>query len=213
MQVTMIIGHGTSPAGRGGGEFIDLADRVVRMWECAWQSPEDHGTKYTHGILETHQKVLERFYRNPSPRPSRGWIVSHLDEHGIRPRNHSLPDCSRVWDQRIWIEDPQLGQIVGGRGERSKWELTRGGFAGCWAIQTAAAGDLVVMVGCDNLERGRAQPLANAFPAEYLASPACAGVADYVGGAAKTGNHDFAAERRLLELLADMRQVVLQWGL
>lgn len=213
MQVTCVIGHGTTPQGRGWGEFIDVADRVIRMWECDWQAPVDLGVRYTHGILEDHYKVLRRFYAHNKETPSRGWVVSHLEDHSVRARELSTPPNSIVWDQRLWTQDPQLGQIVGGRGERVKWELTRGGFAGCWALQTAAAGDLVVMIGCDNIEHGRAAPLSSAFPDAYLASPACAGVADYVGGAARTGNHDFAAEKRLLELLADMRQVVLQWGL
>jgi hypothetical protein len=211
---TVIVGHGLSPEGRGWGERIDAADRVVRMWEWHWQQPDDYGRRYDHGIIETHCGVLKRFWDHNQRQPTKGWVASYL--HQVETRGQlariRIPDRTETWDQRLWIDDPWLGGAVGGVGETGAWELTRGGFAACWALQTSQHGDEVVMVGCDNLMAGVALPIEAGFPKAYRQAPATASFKDYKAGVTKTGNHDFPAEAELLTLLAGGRGVRLTWA-
>lgn len=210
---TVIIGHGHSPVGRGWGGVIDKADRVVRMWEWHWQDVADYGRRYDYGIIETHCGVLRRFWDHNQRLPTKGWIASYL--YQVEKRGHlariRIPERTETWDQRLWVGDPRLGGAVGGVGVTGEWELTRGGFAACWALQTSWSGDEVVMVGCDNLLAGIALPIHDAFPQAYRQSPATASFKDYVVGVTKTGNHDFPAEGELLNRLAHMRGVRLTW--
>ncbi len=209
---TVVIGHGGSPVGQGWGRVIDSASRVVRMWNCAWQDPVDYGRRYTHGIIEAHPKFIRNFQRFNQLQPWVGWVASYLDGWGRRAGHpYRVPPKCETHDQRLWIEDPQLGGKVGGVGETGRWELTRGGFAGMWAIMTSRPGDQVTMVGCDNLRGGIALPVAEGFPLAYRRDPATESFQDYVVGALKTGNHDFPAERRLLQLYARQRHIDLAW--
>lgn len=211
--MTAVIGHGGSVTGRRWGAWIDQHHRVVRMWENAWQDAGDYGALYTHGIIETHPAILRRFYVMNQRQPSVGWVASYLEQFDRYPgTGRKIPPRTETVDQRQWIADPQLGGKIGGRGEREAWELTRGGFAGMWAIMTSAVGDIVNMIGCDNLRGGIALPVDEAFPAAYRRDPATASFGDYVVGAERTGNHHFAAERDLLELYAQKRMVSLRWA-
>lgn len=173
------------------------------MWEWAWQTPDDYGTRYDFGIIETHRQILKRFDERNTREPSSGWVASILMLfHGL---DEALPTRTQLVDQRRWLQ--QEGRHIHGVGETGKWELTRGGIAACWAISTSGTGATVILVGCDNLRLGRALPIKDAFSVAYIEDPATASFHDYVEGATKTGNHDFAAERKLIEHMAAGRGV------
>lgn len=202
---TAIIGHGRSPERKAWGPRVNLCDRVVRMWDWDWQDPVDYGSRYDYGLIELHRLVMRRFLKHNQRTPEQGWIASKFpDWTGARPRN------SVVVDQHRWLDTE--GMAIGGRGETGRWELTRGGVAACWVLERSTAGDEVVLVGCDNLMLGITLPADEAFCAKYQASPAFWGVHDYAAGVTKSGNHDFPAERSLLEHMASRRGVALRFA-
>lgn len=178
------------------------------MWEWQWQKPADHGTRYDFGIIETHKSILDRFDEHNEREPSSGWVASILQLFaGLDDR---LPPRTQLVDQRRWtlLE----GRRIGGRGETGRWELTRGGIAACWAIETSGTGATVVLVGCDNLRAGMALPVLEAFSSAYMTAPATASFHDYVEDVSKTGNHDFPAERKLIQLMAASRGVNIHFA-
>jgi hypothetical protein len=193
-----VVGHGRSPEGRGWGSRIDACDTVVRMWDWHWQAAPDHGTRYDYGVIEVHPMTLERWAAHNCRQPARGWVASDLRRKHWSPMGHRLPPETEVIDFR---ELTRANRHMGA-GETGRWELTRGAIAACWAISKAGPGDAVVLVGCDNLRDGVALPLEQAFPQAYRLDASGPRFADYVGGATRSGNHDFAAERRLVEHLA-----------
>lgn len=194
---TIVIGHGKSPDGRGWGSRIDSAQRVVRMWNWHWQSPADHGTRYDWGLLEVHKLSMRDWKEHNQAKPQSGWIASLLLKY--RDMQKDLPDTARVVDQRQWLQ--MLPHNHQGCGATGQWQLTRGGIAACWAVMSAREGDEVILVGCDNLRAGVALPLEEAFGDAYRADPVSWSFADYQGGVTKYGNHDFPAERKLIEFL------------
>ncbi len=199
-----VIGHGRSCEGKGWGPRIDACDRVIRMWNWGCFQGPDYGTRYDYGIIEVHPQCLDEFYKHNKRKPACGYVASKLWTR--RRARHSLPEGSVVVDQRVWL-DGRDGREVGGIGETGKWELTRGGIAACWAITQSRPGDTVVLVGCDNLYVGETLPLEDAFAQRYIDDPAAAKFSDYVAGVTKSGNHDFLAERDLIELMGKRRRV------
>lgn len=195
-RVTVIVGHGKSPEGRGWGPRIDAADCVIRMWDWPWQEFSDYGIRYDWGVLETLAKVMRNWRQHNRATPAAGWIVSLLDQYAGFLRE--LPARSIIVDQRDWLRHAGSEAGVGTTG---RWELTRGGIAACWAATRALPGETIVLVGCDNLREGVALPLEAAFPAAYRAHPGAWPFTDYRGGVTKYGNHDFPAERRLIQKL------------
>jgi len=196
-----VIGHGRSPEGRGWGARIDQAATVIRMWNWHWQDSRDYGAAYHIGLLETHRKVLKQWREHNRATPERGWIASKL-ECSFLDMNMLPADCL-VINQRQWTLSSD-GRACHGRGTGPDgvWELTRGGIAACFAITHAPHGATIVLVGFDIIRGGIALPVDGAFSPAYQASGGFWGLDGYAEGVTKEGNHDYQAERRLIELLA-----------
>lgn len=178
---------------------MDACDRVVRMWEWDWQAPRDYGTRYDLGLLETCRTVLVRFKKHNKRQPRLGWLVSRL--RYLADEDVLLPTRALIVNQRQWLWSA-AGVAIGGCGATGNWELTRGSIAACWALTSAKPGDQVVLVGFDNIQLGVTLAADKAFSKECQSHPGFWGLKDYAGNKDKEGNHDFLAERRLLELLA-----------
>jgi hypothetical protein len=115
-----------------------------------------------------------------------------------------LPSNTEVIDQRVWTARyPEIGGV----GETGSWELTRGAFAACWAVSRSKPGDTVVLVGCDNMYAGITAPMDQAFCPAYRVAASTFKIHSYRAGLTKSGNHDFPAERRLIERMASIVSV------
>jgi hypothetical protein len=199
------------------------------MWDWHWQPP-DYGTRYDYGVLEVHNDMLRRFHTFSCREPREGWIASDIrvPQHRLMPVptpipkqrrradgeiQYTLPPRTELIDQRRWTKPHQAA--LGAAGETGKWELTRGGIAACWAVEKSGPGDTVVLVGCDMLHAGIAMTLEDGFPADYrqcqsISYPNWESWRRASGP--KYGNHDFPAERRLIEHLATGRGVSVQFA-
>lgn len=177
------------------------------MWDWHWQPPADYGTRYDFGLIETPAKFMRSWAEHNQRQPAIGWIASKLFG---RFAYNDMPKMTEVVDQREWVRSE--GHDIGGVGELGKWELTRGGIAACWAIVNSKAGDSVVLVGCDFLRDGVTLPADQAFAPVYIANPGSWGLAGYVAGVSKSGNHDFPAERTLIERMAAKRRVTVAFA-
>ncbi len=166
------------------------------MWNWEWQRPADHGTRYDIGLLETHRRVLQQWRAHNVATPAYGWIVSKLDGGSA----FALPMPHTLIDQQQWLT--QEGRACHGCGETGRWELTRGGIAACWAISQAPIGARVILVGFDVIKAGIAPAVDEAFSPAYQASGGFWGIDGFTPGSTKEGNHDYPAERRLIELVA-----------
>lgn len=171
------------------------------MWNWTWQDPRDYGERYDYGLLETHRRVIRQWREHNQAQPERGWLASKLFCNLADLK--ALPPGCVIIDQRQWIEHE--GKACHGCGETGVWELTRGGVAACWAITHAPHGSTIVLVGFDVIRAGIALPVEDAFSRVYMDDPAFWGMGAYKVGKTKEGNHDYPAERRLLELLAARR--------
>ncbi len=75
-----IIGHGTSPKGKGWGSRID-ENVVIRLKNPSWQEPEDYGKRVDYMVSSTEtMPVMLDYQRKPKEywaQPKRGkWAVS-----------------------------------------------------------------------------------------------------------------------------------------
>lgn len=204
----VIVGHGRSPEGRGWGPIIDSADSVVRMWNWHWQATADYGTRYDWGLIEVHKVCIRDWQKHNQHNPKKGWLGSMLLRY--REMASDLPAGVAIIQQEIWLKVMQRKDW--GIGETGVWQLTRGGIAAAWAITNAKEFDTVVLVGFDVIKAGIAAPVEQAFSPEYMSSGGFFGMGAYVPGQTKEGNHDYPAERRLLEFLADRQAVTLQFA-
>lgn len=204
---TVVIGHGRSPEGKGWGEQVDACDRVIRLWNWHWQDPVDYGTRYDWGLIEIHSCFWQWKLHNQRE-PAQGWVASvlHMD-----PKMVALvpPKTLLIDQQKAFIS--HVPKSKRGIGETGHWHLTRGGVAACWAINTSRAGDNLLLFGFDNVFRGSALPGDEAFSKVYQESAGFWGMNGYKAGATKEGNHDYPAERRLIEFLADRRGVTVDF--
>lgn len=178
------------------------------MWNWHWQDAADYGTRYDWGLIEVHKSIIEQWREHNQHRPAKGWLGSML----MRYRNmiNELPTDAVIINQEAYIRQPRREDW--GVGETGVWQLTRGGVAACWAISNAKEGDMVVLVGFDVIKAGIAAPVDEAFSPEYMASAGFFGMGAYVAGKTKEGNHDYPAERRLLEFLAARWAVKLHFA-
>jgi hypothetical protein len=208
MSLTVVVGHGRSPEGKGWGPRIDAAGCVVRMWNHGWQDPADYGSRYDYGLHETHRSVLLQWRKHCTRHPTKAYVVSILERY--RNYEADFPAGSIFIDQYNWLR--QEGKAIKGIGETGKWELTRGSIAACWAITRAKHDETIILSGFDNVYGGRALPTDAAFSAAYQADPAAWPMDDYGPGKTKNGNHDFPAERRLIELMARRKGIVLHFS-
>jgi hypothetical protein len=198
-----VIGHGKSPEGRGWGKRIDGALWVIKMWNCQWQTAEDHGARYDWGLIETHRKLMKLWRENNQHTPSMGWLVSILDRY--QGWQAEVPKPARFIEQTSWLRK-DWAIAIGGCGATGKWELTRGGLAACWAIEHAPPGEEIVLVGFDNLHAQHYLPLDVGFSQVYQDDPmGCWIYPSYVPEGTKDGNHDVVAERKLVEIMTARR--------
>jgi hypothetical protein len=197
-MITAVIGHGRSPEGRGWGPRIDACDRVIRMWNWHWQAAADYGSRYDVGLIEVHKQTIADWRAHNRHQPSQGWIASLLMRY--RGMVGEVPPTAALINQERWLKLQQRKDW--GCGETGDWQLTRGGIAACWAISTAREGDAIALVGFDVIRAGIALPVEDAFSPEYMASGGFFGMGCYVPGRTKEGNHDYPAERRLIEFMA-----------
>lgn len=194
-MITVVVGHGRSPEGQRWGPLIDSADRVIRMWNWHWCDRIDYGTRYDWGLIEIHP-CLTQWKEHNKRNPSEGWVASLLMED----RGYRFPDNTLIVDQREFLD--AVPKQFRGCGETGNWQLTRGGIAACWAISTAQEGDSLILVGFDVIRAGIAMAVDEAFSPEYMASDGFFGLSTFKEGATKEGNHDYPAERNLIETMA-----------
>jgi hypothetical protein len=193
-MLTVVVGHGRSTEGQGWGPLIDSADRVVRMWNWHWCDMKDYGTRYDWGLIEIHP-CLTQWKQHNKCQPSQGWVASLLMED----RDYRFPDNTSIIDQCEFLNS--IPEQFQGCGETGTWQLTRGGVAACWAISTAQEGDSLILVGFDVIKDGVAMAVDEAFSPEYMASEGFFGISTFKEGATKEGNHDYPAERYLIETM------------
>lgn len=204
-KVVAVIGHGKSPVGRGWGALIDSSDVVIRMWDWHWQNPADYGFKYDYGLFEIAQGlIVDLFNKHNERTPSVAFLGSKL-----KPFRGPLPHPTILIDPTPW---ERLGASRGARGETGKFKLTRGVVAVCWALTQVLPGSRVILVGFDNVHAQIGLSPEAGFPDEYRDLPSTFPFRNYKGGSTKYGNHDYAAERPLIEYLAAHHQVIVQFA-
>jgi len=191
-----VIGHGRSPEDRGWGKKIDACDLVLRMWDWEWQAAADCGRRYDHGVVALDQRQLEAWRRRHSATPAVSWLGFMRDGLPAHPAMEPL-------DPARWNE---IAAKLRTPGKSRTFNLTRGCAAVCWAIKRAGADGDVVLVGFDNLRRGRLLPEEEAFGPAYLAHydaayPDWRRWSGYQAGETRCGSHDIAVERQLLGVL------------
>lgn len=203
-MITAVIGHGRSPEGKGWGDKIDACDTVVRMWDWHWQEPEDYGTKYDYGVIALLRTSVTAFLNHNDGEPRKGWIG-----YSRGPVDMSRLPPMVIIDQRYRDEAVKIGG-------RKNSNLTRGCAAACWALNEAAKGDDVILVGFDNLKAGYCLETNKAFPAEYqkhydTLHPNWRHMM-YFPGSKVCGSHDMAIEHPLIEMLAKRYGVNLHFA-
>lgn len=204
-----VIGHGRSPEGKGWGKRIDACSAVIRMWDWDWQEPKDYGKKYTHGLFVLTSKGLAAFTNNNKHTPSKGWLA-----YNGKLADGCLPNGTELITARRWVK---LGKFFGGVGLTGELTLTRGTVAACWAIENCERrdGNVVVLVGFDNVFQGINLPVTEAFPPKYW-EEYCqhwAGKMEaYPENEPQTATHDMRIEAPLLRTLAERNNVALQFA-
>lgn len=175
------VGHGASLDGAGRGEEIDACDLVVRLHDCDWQVSEDHGLRYDYGILPGPWLYRAEVRR----KPRRGWLIYCWE----RPRG-KIPPEGRLVDVSAMRKE-LLRQ--GARCRIGTPAPTRG-LAAVEMIASILRPDRISPFGCDGLMSGRDDG--------YLYHSAL-GRQD----ADTARRHDMAAERRVIDWIADRYQV------
>jgi len=198
----VVIGHGRTPVGQGWGPKIDACDAVIRLWDWDWQDAEDYGCKYDYGYFELSPRQLDRFHLHNKRTPTINWLGGWLKQ-----RDYPLPPNTIVVDPLPWV---RLGLALGGIGTKGKLTFTRGVVAAAWAIDClASAGDLIVLVGLDNVRAGKAISIEEGYPEAYLRTASIGPFKSYTGGVTKYANHDYAIEGPVLATLAKRKRVEL----
>lgn len=89
-----LVGSGASLHGAGLGEEIDAHDLVMRLQDCAWHVPSDHGIKWTHGLIPG---PWSKHDFSCFTGPSEGWLSYHFGA----PHNR-LPEGTDSFDVESW---------------------------------------------------------------------------------------------------------------
>jgi len=199
-MLVAVIGHGKSPEGRGWGHWIDACDCVVRMWDCHWQHPDDYGRRYDFGLFEAHPTLMPDFYKHRQRFPSLGWVASRLSKARVQ-----LPEGTQLVDQQPWND---MARKMGGHSATGTIQFTRGTVATCWVLESlAVAGDSIVLVGFDNVHKGRTLSIEEGFSETYRKAPSSFSFRGYKADVRTYGNHDFGIEGPLLFAMARKRGV------
>lgn len=203
-QVNAIVGHGRSPEGKGWADVIDSCDVVVRMWDWTWQDECDYGAKYDFGFYEIQDALITAFKKHNKAWPKYGWVASLL---GFTKQD--LPEKTEIISQAVWAFE---GRRLGGVGATGNLEYTRGTIAALWLIARSAPGDIVMLVGYDSVLAGKQLALDKAFSRKYRANPGTMSFNGYKDNAVKYGNHDFAIERPVMQMMAKRHGVILKFA-
>lgn len=204
-MITVVVGHGHSPVGKGWGKRIDSGDAVIRLWNWHWQDPLDWGVKYDWGFFEIHHTSLSQYHKKNKKHPTEGYIGAILQDFPEK----KLPPNTVEWDPKPVAG---VGYSMGGVGTKGRLRLTRGVQAACWALEYKLPGEELILVGFDNTYLGRSLSIEKGFPAAYVNDPACSNFRDYAGGLTKYGNHDYAIEKPLLLRLGRERGVKVSFA-
>ncbi|WP_374374493.1 glycosyltransferase family 29 protein [Dongia sp.] len=175
-----LVGHGASLDGAGRGAEIDAAGAVLRLHDCVWHVPADHGHRWTWGVMPGpwRNQDLARFARDLAIRPLKGWLVYHFGQP-----HPKLPPQTIPVDVRFWNE--QLRRLTG----KPEIVVTRG-----FAMFACAA-----LLNCDKVTAYGFDAIAAGTGAGYRYHGKCANPVDEAKAARR---HDFAGERQLIERIA-----------
>jgi hypothetical protein len=205
-KLIAVIGHGLTPKGKGWGEKIDACNVVLRMWDWHWQNEEDYGRKYDVGFFEIAPPLLKTFFKYNQSQPDLGYVGSvlwHANECQLPPR-------TEIITQDAWAA---VGTRLGGHSKTGKLAFTRGTIAACWAVDRFAnAGDVVILVGFDNVKLGKTLSPEAGFPEEYRKQPSTFTFSGYKSNERSYGNHDFGIEWPVLQYLAKEREVKIAFA-
>lgn len=175
-----LVASGRSLEGAGRGDEIDSAAGVMRLFDCHWQVPADHGRRWTWGLIPGPWRNTDfaRYVRDLTLRPLHGWVVYHFGT--THPK---LPPGTIPLDVRRWNE--ALRQQSGNPDMR----ITRG-FA-MFAAALSLGATRISAYGFDAIAAGRLEG--------YAYHGKWHGPVNEEKAAAR---HDFAAERRLIDAMA-----------
>lgn len=211
-KVAAVIGHGKSPVGKLWGGKIDACDFVLRMWDWQWQKPEDWGTKYDYGLIEAFGWGINTFWEHNAHKPAICWVLSQRPEWERELDRLKLPKPNNIVNSDRY---ERIGKRDGARGTTGNFKIQRGAVAACWMLEQPNICE-VVLVGFDNAYKGKALTIAEGYPAEYVGLPSTYPFKDYEKyakvGSTKYGNHDYAAERPLLDRIAKAQRVKLSFA-
>lgn len=174
-----LVASGASLAGAGRGGEIDAHDGVMRLFDCRWQVPEDHGRVWSWGVIPGPWRQVDfaRYVRDLPTGPYKGWFVYHFGK-----AHPQLPGGTIPVDLRRW--NGLLQQVTG----RPELRVTRG-FA-MFACAALLAPKKITAYGFDAIKA--------ASGAGYRYHPRWTGRVDEQLAATR---HDFGAERELIERL------------
>lgn len=178
------------------------------MWNWHWQRRRDYGNHYHWGIVEAHSKVVSQWAEHNLFTPNDGWICSLLSTE--RDLYSHYPEGTIALDQREFFHE--FPDHMWGCGETGGWQLTRGGVAACWAIRTASEGESIILLGFDTIKAGIAPEVEQAFSPKYMESAGFFGIGSFAPGKTKEGNHDYAAEARLIGWMAGQAGVKVHFA-
>lgn len=184
-----VVGSGPSLAGAGRGSAIDAHGAVLRLFDCAWHNPADHGSAWTWGLIPGPWKRLDftTIVAGMERRPALGWLAYHFGRPHRRVPLGTRAVAAARWNARL--------QAVTGR---SEIVLTRG-F--CLFLAAAAFGPRrITGYGFDALRAGS--------QAGYRYHPGY----DATGfdPAKAAARHDAGVERELLHELEAMTGITIE---
>lgn len=94
-----LIGSGPSLAGAGLAGEIDAADVVLRLHDCAWQVPADHGSRWDWGLIPGPQRRIDfkALARALPARPRNGWMAYCFGPKVAKLPRDCLPPVNVAW--------------------------------------------------------------------------------------------------------------------
>jgi hypothetical protein len=185
-----LVGHGASLDGAGRGPEIDAADAVLRLHDCVWHVPADHGRRWSWGVMPGpwRKQDLARFARDLHVGPLKGWLVYHFGQPHPKLPPRTVPVDVRQWNT-------MLRQVTG----KPNIVVTRG-FA-MFACALLLNATRISAFGFDAIKIGTG--------AGYRYHGQCRQPVDE---AKASRRHDFAGERQLLEILAAQGKVEIAFA-
>lgn len=172
-----LVGSGPSLQDAGLGAEIDSHDAVMRLYDCDWHAPADHGVKWTHGLIPGPWS--KRNFSDLGNLPC-GWYSYHF---GIPHK--SLPEGVINFDVSHW-------NTTGRSYATPQFRVTRG-FAMFVAATMIEGASIIDAYGFDSMSSGASKGYK--YHPGYIIIPK---------GYDPRPLHDAGAERRMVE---DLRQL------